>query len=139
MDEKIVEVYNILNYTEENITDALTGNLFESIRPGNIVVLKPNWVCESHLDKPGDWEQIITHPLITKVVLQRVIEKLHGRGKVIITDGPDCLHLLMRYYHTTLLMPGVKWQMMVELNWKLLIYEMRNGLPKRELLLRERN
>jgi len=88
MNENFVNIFKVQKYNENEILSALPPDLF-NILPGETVVLKPNWVCESHLDKPGEWEQIITHPYIIKAVLQRVIEKLQGMGKIIITDGPQ--------------------------------------------------
>lgn len=58
------------------------------IRPGDVVVLKPNWIAESHIYNKSEWEQVITHPLIIESVLGLVLNILKGKGKVIITDGP---------------------------------------------------
>ena len=59
-----------------------------TIRPGDVVVLKPNWIAESHLYKKEEWEQVVTHPLLIESVLKLVLKSLKGKGRVIITDGP---------------------------------------------------
>jgi len=65
-------------------------NIFlANIKPGDVVVIKPNWISESHKYIPGEWEQVITHPLIVGAVLKAVLKILNGKGRVIITDGPQ--------------------------------------------------
>lgn len=83
---KIIKQYT---YNEDEIYKTLPDELFSVIQPGNTVVLKPNWVLECHQDKPTEWEQVITHPTVTTAVLRKVIDKLDGDGKIIISDGPE--------------------------------------------------
>lgn len=87
--EKFVTLINIGSYNVNEIFQSLDDSLFRIIRPNDIVVLKPNWVKESHIQKPNDWDYIITHPDVITAVLWRVIEKLGKGGKIIITDGPQ--------------------------------------------------
>lgn len=89
MAEQEIRILNVPDYDEQYLFEILSPSFFKIIIPGNLVVIKPNWVSESRKDIPDEWEQIITHPLVTKVVLRRVVEKLQGKGKVIITDGPQ--------------------------------------------------
>ncbi len=63
--------------------------LSENIYPGDVVVLKPNWISESHIHKKDEWEHVVTHPLIIESVLELVLKILKGKGKIIITDGPE--------------------------------------------------
>jgi uncharacterized protein (DUF362 family) len=74
---------------DETLKDCFSNDLFDVIKPGNCIILKPNWVKESHLSKPGDWEYVITHPAVITSVLEKVLEKLGTSGKIIITDGPQ--------------------------------------------------
>lgn len=85
----IVYLYKINNYNEEAISRILPDTLFSIIKPTDTVVLKPNWVKESHLYKPDDWEYVITHPDIITSVLKKVVENLGPGAKIIITDGPQ--------------------------------------------------
>jgi len=58
------------------------------ISPGNVVILKPNWISESHKYNKYEWEQVVTHPFVIEAVLRIVLKILDGTGRVIITDGP---------------------------------------------------
>ncbi|HSJ03275.1 MAG TPA: DUF362 domain-containing protein, partial [Verrucomicrobium sp.] len=67
---------------------ALPGDF---IRPGDRVVLKPNWVKE-HDERhpgPGQWEHVVTHPSVIEGVIRWVAPKLQGRGSIIVCDAPQ--------------------------------------------------
>ncbi len=61
------------------------------IRPGDRVVLKPNWVKEHDERRPGpgQWEHVITHPAVIEAVLRWVAPQLRGRGSITICDAPQ--------------------------------------------------
>jgi uncharacterized protein (DUF362 family) len=61
------------------------------IRPGDRVVLKPNWVRENdeRYSGPGHWEHLVTHPRVIETVLRWAAERLQGRGSLVICDGPQ--------------------------------------------------
>src|SRR4051812_26488172 len=61
------------------------------IRPGDKVVLKPNWVKEHDERKPGPgkWEHVVTHPAVIEAVIRWVAPKLAGRGSITICDAPQ--------------------------------------------------
>lgn len=61
------------------------------IRPGDRVVLKPNWVKEHDERRPGpgQWQHVVTHPAIIEAVVRWVAEKLQGRGAITICDAPQ--------------------------------------------------
>ena len=88
---KTAEVYvsKLNDYSIIEIYKALPDEIFSIINPGDKIVLKPNWIRESHLNKPDEWEQVISHPSVISAVLQKVLEKLHGQGKISIVDGPE--------------------------------------------------
>lgn len=56
------------------------------IRPGDRVLLKPNFIRQSHTDRPGEWEQIITHGAVIAAVAEQVIG---AGGKITIADAPQ--------------------------------------------------
>ena len=62
------------------------------VRPGDRVVLKPNWVKE-HDERypagPGRWEQMITHPHVIEAVVRWAAERLEGHGSITVCDGPQ--------------------------------------------------
>lgn len=87
--EKQVFLNKVLEYKDDLILNSLSEKLFDIITPGIIVVLKPNWVRQSHLRHEKDWEHVITHPTVITAVLKKVTEHLGNGGKIIITDGPQ--------------------------------------------------
>jgi uncharacterized protein (DUF362 family) len=75
------------------------AHLFDQmIHPGQTVILKPNWISQSHKHRPEEWQSVITHPSVITAVLRLVLTRLDGRGRVVITDGPQtdaCWHKIM--------------------------------------------
>jgi uncharacterized protein (DUF362 family) len=59
------------------------------VRPGNHVLLKPNFIRESHTNRPDEWEQIITHGSVISAIAEQVAEALAGRGTITIADAPQ--------------------------------------------------
>jgi len=86
---KRAKVYCIDTYDVNNLYSILDEEVFFQVRPGDTVILKPNWVLESHKYRPDDWEYVITHPTIVTAVLRRVIDRQNGSGKILIIDGPQ--------------------------------------------------
>ena len=83
-----VSVRYVEKYDEHQIYSALPDSLFSQVNPGDTVILKPNWVMESHKYRTDDWEYVITHPAVITAVLRKVLARLVGKGKIIIIDGP---------------------------------------------------
>jgi uncharacterized protein (DUF362 family) len=64
-------------------------------------VLKPNWVRDAHLERPGHWDYVITHPVVITAVLRKVLELMTEGGRVSIIDGPEfssSFEKLLSYY-----------------------------------------
>lgn len=61
--------------------------LGEIVRPGDRVVLKPNWVQHFH-ESGGGLESVITHGSIVRAVLDYVWIALRGEGQVTVGDAP---------------------------------------------------
>src|SRR5690606_34679343 len=61
------------------------------IRPGDRVVLKPNWVKEHDERRPGPgaWEHVVTHPAVIEAVIRWVAPRLGGRGGIVVCDAPQ--------------------------------------------------
>lgn len=53
--------YSVLRENREMVSEYHLAKLDELILPGDGVVIKPNWVKESHLYKSYKWEYIITN------------------------------------------------------------------------------
>jgi uncharacterized protein (DUF362 family) len=61
------------------------------VRPGDNVVLKPNWVKEHDERHPGPnhWEHVITHPSVIEGVIAWVAPRLQGSGSILVCDAPQ--------------------------------------------------
>jgi uncharacterized protein (DUF362 family) len=61
------------------------------IRPGDRVVLKPNWVKEHDERRPGPdaWEHVVTHPAVIEAAIRWVAPRLQGRGSIVVCDAPQ--------------------------------------------------
>jgi uncharacterized protein (DUF362 family) len=59
------------------------------IKPGDKVVIKPNWVFDQH---PLGLEvfSIITHTAMIRAVVDLAFEALQGNGDIVIADAPQC-------------------------------------------------
>ncbi len=70
--------------------DAL-GLPADFIRPGDRVVLKPNWVKEHDERRPGPnaWEHVVTHPAVIEAVIRWVAPKLSDSGSIVVCDAPQ--------------------------------------------------
>lgn len=63
--------------------------LGEIVRPGNKVIIKPNFLWHAHKYHRDEWQQVITHGSVVRAVIDYVLLALQGRGEVWITDGPQ--------------------------------------------------
>ena len=81
----------LLNLDKENFGTSCWNPFKEIIKPGDTVVVKPNFVLSRH-DEKGDVFSIITHPSVVRVVIDYVYIALGGEGRIIIADAPqmDC-------------------------------------------------
>lgn len=82
--------YSVLVDNFQEASHLLMQELKEHIvKPGNKVVVKPNFVKESHLYKLNEWEYVITHIEVIRFVLINIIEALNNNGEIIILDAPQ--------------------------------------------------
>lgn len=91
--------------------------LGEIVRPGDRVVIKPNFLWHAHRYKPEEWIQIITHGSVIRAVVDYVLLALQGRGEVWIADGPQLdarwdillqrtgIGEVIQFYHATSAVP----------------------------------
>lgn len=65
--------------------------LGELLRPGETVVLKPNYVQSEH-QEGGDLFSIITHSSVLRPLIDYCYLALRGKGRIIVADAPqmDC-------------------------------------------------
>ena len=86
--ESVVHALKLPVYDAAAIAAALPREVFAAVKPGHVVVLKPNWVSEASKKHPDQWEQVITHPAVITAVIEVVLEQLEGRGRIVVIDGP---------------------------------------------------
>ena len=79
----------LLGLDSRNFGTGYWNPLGEFIRPGDRVVLKPNFIAHCHAARPDEWRHIITHPSILRAVLDYVFIALEGSGEVTVADGPQ--------------------------------------------------
>jgi uncharacterized protein (DUF362 family) len=63
--------------------------LGELIRPGETVLLKPNFVKESHPRDPDGWRYVLTHGSVIRAVADHVFAAVGREGRVVIADAPQ--------------------------------------------------
>ncbi len=63
--------------------------LGEWIRPGDNVVIKPNWVRDFHDDRPGMIDALVTHGSVIRAVVDYAHRALEGTGRLIVADAPQ--------------------------------------------------
>ncbi len=61
----------------------------EIIRPGNTVVLKPNFIRDFRETQPDHEDCLITHGSVIRAALDYVYIALKGEGRIIIADAPQ--------------------------------------------------
>jgi len=65
--------------------------IFSSLRSRGsaaLVVVKPNWVQQSHEYAEDVWVPVITHPNLVLAVLNEVAGQMEGRGTICLCDAP---------------------------------------------------
>jgi uncharacterized protein (DUF362 family) len=86
------------NYRDASAVEGLVRQALDAlqlpddfIRPGERVVLKPNWVKEHDERRPGpcQWEHVVTHPTVIEATLRWVAARLQPAGSIVICDAPQ--------------------------------------------------
>jgi uncharacterized protein (DUF362 family) len=77
----------LLNLDAANFGTTYWNPLQGIVRPGDDVLIKPNWVMHKH-EHNDSWEQLITHGAVLRPVIDYVQLALDGRGTVSLADGP---------------------------------------------------
>ncbi len=82
------DLFYILGYDIENYGKNRWNPLGEFIKPGMVVVIKPNFVLSRHFEGK-DIYSIITHPSLIRAVIDYCWIALQGDGEIIIADAPQ--------------------------------------------------
>lgn len=59
------------------------------VNPGEMVLLKPNWVKADHAKNAKAWPALVTHTTVVEALAKFVFRALAGRGTVIVADAPQ--------------------------------------------------
>ena len=81
----------LLGLDTENLGKPSWNPLGSVVEPGDVVVIKPNFVMNKHYGG-GDIFSIITHPSIIRTVADYCLIALKGKGVITVADAPveDC-------------------------------------------------
>lgn len=86
--DAVRDSFRLLGLDDDCFGASSWNPLGEVVRPGDTVLLKPNFVRDFRDTRPGDGECLITHGSIIRAVLDYVLIALRGRGRIIIADAP---------------------------------------------------
>ena len=68
--------------------ESLGWDILHSHSP-KLVVVKPNWIEETHGHKQDCWEPVITHPNFIIAVIEVLSEMMAGMGTICVSDAPN--------------------------------------------------
>jgi len=87
--DSVRELFRLAGLDQENFGRPDWNPLAEFVRPGDVVLLKPNLVKESHPRDPQGWEYVLTHGSVIRVVADYLFKALNGTGMVVVGDAPQ--------------------------------------------------
>lgn len=83
------ETLRLLNLDAENYGTPQWNPLGAIVKPGNTVVLKPNFVRDFRETLPGHDDCLTTHGAIIRAIADYVHIALGGSGKIVVADAPQ--------------------------------------------------
>jgi uncharacterized protein (DUF362 family) len=87
--EGVRDALHLLKLDAEHYGQKDWNPVGEIIRPGNTVVLKPNFIRDFRETQLGHGDCLITHGAIIRAALDYVYIALKGEGRIIIADAPQ--------------------------------------------------
>lgn len=87
--EMVRSVFHLCGLDRERYGTPAWNPLSELIRPGDVVLLKPNLLSANHPRHKDGWKFVMTHGSIIRAVADYVWKALEGEGKIIVADGPQ--------------------------------------------------
>jgi uncharacterized protein (DUF362 family) len=89
--EAVREAFHLYGLDQARYGQAEWNPLGQIIRPGNRVVIKPNFVLH-HNQAGHGLEPMVTHPSVLRAVADYAMIALAGKGSLVIADAPqaDC-------------------------------------------------
>lgn len=86
--ESVRECLKLMGLDKENINSEMWNPFKDIIKPGDKVVIKPNFVIDRHYDG-GDLWCVVTHPSVIRAIVDYVYIALKGEGSIVIADSPQ--------------------------------------------------
>ncbi len=83
------EAFRLLGLDKERFGTPLWNPLGEVIKPGDTVVLKPNFVRDFRESSPDDADCLITHGSVIRAVLDYALIALGRKGRLVVCDAPQ--------------------------------------------------
>lgn len=87
--DTVREAFRLLGLDAERYGTADWNPFGAWIRPGDTVVLKPNFVRDFRESSPDDADCVVTHGAVLRAVLDYAYLALDGRGRLVVADAPQ--------------------------------------------------
>jgi len=81
-----------MGYDAERYGTSDWSPLSDLVKPGGVVVIKPNFVRHYNEDPNGILETVVTHPAVIRPLIDYALKAVGPDGKVMVADAPqyDC-------------------------------------------------
>lgn len=86
--EAVRNALYLMGYDKENYGETGWNPLRTLIKPGDFVLIKPNWVLEKNHNIGGGTQCLYTQPDVVAAVIDYVVIALDGSGKIVVGDAP---------------------------------------------------
>ena len=60
----------------------------EYVRPGQRILIKPNWVLHANRSGTSEFDSLVTHTSVLRPIIDYLLLALKGRGSITIADAP---------------------------------------------------
>jgi uncharacterized protein (DUF362 family) len=87
--DAVRECFRLAGLDTEHFGTPEWNPLGELMNPGEVIVLKPNLVKESHPRYPNGWQYVLTHGSIIRAAADYVWKAIGPNGKIRLADAPQ--------------------------------------------------
>ena len=87
--ESVRSVFRLAGLDAENYGTRYWNPLGGLVRPGDVVMLKPNMLSAHHPRYHDGWQCVLTHGSVIRAVADYVWKALEGEGRIVVADGPQ--------------------------------------------------
>jgi uncharacterized protein (DUF362 family) len=110
-----------LGYDKERLGTPDWSPLSDLVRPGERVVLKPNFVRHYSENPEGTLESVVTHPSVLRPLLDYALKAVGPSGSVLVADAPqyDCeIETLLERIHLPELLAWYRKEAGRDVEWR---------------------